>query len=247
MKEEQNLNEWYSTWFNSKYYHILYKNRSFKEAELFIDNLSDFLKIKSKDKVLDVACGKGRHSIYLSKKGFDVTGVDLSPVSIEYASQFSSPNLHFQIGDMRSLPYKGDFDYVLNMFTSFGYFDNDEENKSAFISMSNCLKEGGKLVIDFMNTEKVMSELIPLEVKTVDGIDFHIEKKIEHGFILKNISFSAEGQKFLFQEKVRALVESDFINYANFAGLKITNIFGDYALNPLNKEKSDRLIFIISN
>ncbi|HRN98840.1 MAG TPA: methyltransferase domain-containing protein, partial [Flavobacterium sp.] len=122
-----NDSQWYASWFDTPYYHILYKDRDYHEAQLFMDNLTGYLNLPEKAKILDLACGKGRHSVYLNQLGFDVTGADLSANSIAQASQHQNPTLHFKVHDMRE-PFEEKFDAVFNLFTSFGYFDDDNDN-----------------------------------------------------------------------------------------------------------------------
>ena len=119
MSEDKHT-EWFESWFDSPYYHVLYKNRDFSEAELFIDKLIQLIEPTKASRVLDLACGKGRHSIYLNKKGFDVTGIDLSEKSIACAKTAENETLHFYMHDMRKLFRTNYFDVVLNLFTSFG-------------------------------------------------------------------------------------------------------------------------------
>ena len=116
---------WFKDWFNSPYYHQLYKNRDLKEAELFIDKLVQHLKVSPGSRMLDVGCGKGRHCIQLAGKGFDVTGIDLSEESIEEALKYEQENLHFFTHDMRLPFWINYFDYAFNFFTSFGYFKTE--------------------------------------------------------------------------------------------------------------------------
>lgn len=236
--------DWFNEWFDSPYYHILYKNRDHKEAEIVIDNLTTFLSLPVGARIIDIPCGKGRHCIYLNKKGFNVSGADLSPESIRHAKQFSNPTLDFFTHDMREEFADCEFDAVLNIFTSFGYFDDPEDNQRCVNAFAKALKPGGRLVIDFMNIGKVLKELKPEENKTIDGIRFQIRKKIVDQRIVKDILFSVQGREFYFQEKVSALHKEDFLKYFNFAGLRVTNIFGDYNLNDFNSETSDRLILI---
>ncbi|MBC7524978.1 MAG: methyltransferase domain-containing protein, partial [Flavobacterium sp.] len=122
--DNQNANSktWYASWFDSPYYHILYKDRNYREAQIFMDNLTRYLNLPEKAKVLDLACGKGRHSIYLNQLGFEVTGVDLSENSILEAKKNENESLHFNVHDMRN-PFHQKFDAIFNLFTSFGYFE----------------------------------------------------------------------------------------------------------------------------
>ena len=133
--------EWFETWFDSEYYHKLYKNRDDEEAEQFINNLITNLQLNSNSNILDLACGKGRHSIFLNNLGFKTVGVDLSPKSIAFARKFNNPNLHFEVRDMRKSFCKGQFDAIFNLFTSFGYFESKTENIEVLIAIENMLKK----------------------------------------------------------------------------------------------------------
>lgn len=236
--------EWFQSWFNSPYYHILYKQRDKEEAELFIDNLCASLNPSTDAKMLDIACGKGRHSIYLNKKGFDVTGIDLSFNSIKYAKQFENEKLHFFVHDMRKLLFINYFDFALNLFTSFGYFNTEKEHISALSAFAKSLKKDGKLVLDYMNSQKIINNLVEREVKHVDGIDFHITRSVINGKIVKTIDFEAENNSFAFKEEVRDFKLEDFKKLFAQSGLEIDLIFGDYHLNDFDVNKSDRLIFV---
>lgn len=237
--------EWFSTWFDSPYYHILYQDRDMQEAQLFMDNLMTYLHPKQHDKILDLACGKGRHSLYLNQLGYDVTGLDLSEQSINYARQFENERLHFGVHDMREVYQPESFDFILNMFTSFGYFDNETENVVALCATAQSLKHGGKLVVDFMNTDKVIERLVADEEKVVQGITFKIHRGLENDFIVKTISFTDKGRSYQFQERVRALREEDFMEYFKMTQLRLVEVFGDYNLNQYDRDKSDRMIFVL--
>jgi len=237
--------EWFDTWFSSPYYHILYKNRDFKEAKDFLDNLSGFLDIKPTDYILDLACGRGRHSIYLNKKGFNVVGVDLSGENISEARKFENQKLKFFTHDMIDIFKKDSFDFIFNFFTSFGYFDTEEENEQVVRSAAEGLKMNGKMIIDFLNPYTVIHNLAPEEIKKSNGITFQITKKIENGYIIKHIDFEDNGNPYHFTEKVKAIRRTEFLSYFKKCGLELLNIFGDYNLNPYVAEKSERMIFIL--
>lgn len=235
---------WFDKWFDTPYYHILYSKRDESEAEFFMNNLAKFLNFNSNDNILDLACGKGRHAIYLNSKGLQVTGVDLSENSITYASQFANEKLYFARHDMREIYQAKQFDYVLNMFTSFGYFDTEHENQVAISAMSENLKTGGKLVVDFFNSTKVINNLVEYEQKTLENITFTITRKLSNNFIIKDIAFFADEQNFDFHEKVQAISLNQFQKYFANANLRITNTFGNYDLTDFDMYKSDRMIFI---
>jgi len=243
LKEVQE--DWFSTWFNSPYYHLLYKHRDYTEAKRFIDNLDKFFEWKESDVIMDLACGKGRHSIYLNQKGARVTGLDLSPQNILFASSFANSRLDFAVHDMREIYAKGAFTHIVNLFTSFGYFVSEEDNFAVFNSVYESLKPGGYFLIDYLNPDKVINDLVESEEKVVDGVRFSISRRIEHGFIVKDILFHADGQAHFFQERVQVLRREHFEYYFEKVGLILGSVFGDYNLNPFDFDKSDRMIFVV--
>tara|TARA_X000000368_G_scaffold413614_1_gene401985 strand:- start:59 stop:781 length:723 start_codon:yes stop_codon:yes gene_type:complete len=235
---------WFVTWFDSPYYHILYKNRDKKEAEVFIDNLIQYLQIPNGSKLIDIACGRGRHAIYFNKKGMNVIGVDLSYNSILYAKEDENSSLKFAVHDMREVYKKNYFDVVTNLFTSFGYFDDNTNEQEAINAMASNLKIDGILVIDFMNVKKVISNLLLSEQKKIDGITFNINRKVEGENIIKDIAIIDGIEKQQFQEKVKAITLADYSKLITNAKLKIIDIFGNYHLEDFDVKTSDRLILI---
>lgn len=238
------MKKWYRSWFNSPYYHILYANRDHQEAEFFIDSIANYFQLKENDRVLDACCGKGRHSIYLNKNGIDVTGIDLSSESIAFAKKFENEHLHFYEHDMRNILSANYFNYVFNLFTSFGYFKRENEDIKAIKAFAKNLVPGGILLIDFFNVNQVAQNIIPEDEKCLEGIVFKIQKKIENGLIIKNIKFKADGCQYEFKEEVKALQLSDFKKYFKEAGLDLIEIFGSYHLEKFNIDTSQRLIMI---
>ena len=185
--------DWYSEWFNTPYYHILYKERNDKDAELFMKNMTSFLNLPKSAHILDLPCGKGRHSVYLNSLGYEVTGGYLAENSIESAKKFENDRLKFIVQDMRC-PFDMNYDAIFNLFTSFGYFEEDKEDLLILENFKQGLKKGGFFVFDFLNAEKVKLNLVSEETKTVDHITFHIQREIKDGFIFKHISFFADGK-----------------------------------------------------
>ena len=239
----QQSNSWFASWFDTPYYHILYKDRDYEEAQQFMDNLTHYLNLPEEAKILDLACGKGRHSIYLNSLGFDVTGSDFSENSIKEASKDANDTLHFKVHDMRD-SFEEKYDAIFNLFTSFGYFENDADNLKTLISIKESLTEYGFAVIDFMNVDFVIDNLVPSEIKTVEGIDFHIKRYVKDNHIFKEIDFEDKGEKFHFTEKVQALRLADFEAMMEEAGIFLLDVFGDYKLRTFYKNQSERLIMI---
>ncbi len=234
---------WFASWFDTPYYHILYKDRDYAEAQQFMDNLTHYLNLPEKAKILDLACGKGRHSIYLNSLGYNVTGADLSENSITEATKYENETLRFEVHDMRK-PLTQKYDAIFNLFTSFGYFDDDTDNVKTIKAMHDSLKETGFACIDFMNVDYVIKNLVSEEVKTVDGIDFYIKRYVENKYIYKEISFKADDKQHRYIEKVKALQLEDFEQIMEENGIYLLDVFGNYKLQKFYKDKSERLIMI---
>lgn len=237
--------EWYNEWFGSPYYHILYKNRDDEEAKFFLSNLLKYLKIPEKAKLLDVACGNGRHSIFLNKLGFEVEGIDLSEHNIQMAKIHENEKLQFHIHDMRDSLKRDYFDYAFNLFTSFGFFKSEEENQKCIHAISDSLKSGGVFTLDFLNPYRVIHKLVKEEVKTIDDIEFHLKRHFDGENIIKEIKFNDDGKEYRFEERVKAIRRLSFLEFFRNANFMLLQTFGDYELNDYKPETSERMIFIV--
>ena len=239
--------EWFATWFDSPYYHLLYQHRDDNEAKLFLDHLVQKLALPNTARVLDLACGKGRHSLTLAQMGFEVVGADLAPNSIsaaqEQAEKLGVKNVEFCVHDMRQAMETSPFDAVFNLFTSFGYFDTLAENQAVCKALSTMLTPNGLLVIDFLNAQRVKDTLVPVEHVQRDALTFNIRRELSAGKVIKHIEFSDQGKAFHFTEQVQLLGLSDFQELLN-EHFHILHTFGDYALSEFDSSTSPRLILI---
>lgn len=235
--------KWFTSWFDTPFYHILYKDRDHAEAHGFMDKLTQYLNIPETGTILDLACGKGRHALYLNQLGYEVTGIDLSENSIAYAKQFENSRLHFEVHNMCK-PYHKQFDAVFNLFTSFGYFDDDADNLKTIKAIKANLNTAGFGVIDFMNSDFVIANLVAENSKTVDNIRFDLKRYVKDGYIIKAIAFSDSGESYHFEERVRAFTLKDFELLFEQAGVHLLDVFGDYKLRKFDPETSERLIMI---
>ncbi len=234
---------WFSSWFNTPYYHILYKDRNEVEAHVLMDTLIDYLNLPEHGTILDLGCGRGLYAMHLNKMGFDVTGVDRSENNIAYAKKFENHRLRFYVHNI-CRPYKQQFDAVFNLFTSFEYFDHDEDNIHTIKAIKANLNDTGFGIIDFMNTELIIDNLVPEETKTVGQIDFNLKRYMERGYIVKDITFVADGESHHFQERVKMLTLKDFEILFEQADTYLLDVFGDYKLNKFRPQTSERLIMI---
>ena len=235
--------DWFEDWFDSKYYHILYKNRDDAEAKKFIFGLMKQLQLKPGMKLLDLACGKGRHSKTLQELGYNVLGVDLSQKSIADAQRWTNNSLSFKVHDMRAVIQGHSFDAIFNLFTSFGYFDSPKDNERMCFSIAKMLEPGGILVIDFMNARKVIESLVHEEQKTIEGVFFDISRRYDGMHIHKDIRIADNSHHIHYKERVQALELADF-HVLLEPYFKIDHVFGSLDLKPFEVGESDRLIII---
>lgn len=235
---------WFKTWFNTPYYHILYKNRDLTEAEAFISLLVNDLELPEYAKIIDLACGKGRHSVYLNNLGYRVLGLDLSAESIAHNKQFENEDLKFEVHDMRDKIEGGKVDAVFNLFTSFGYFDDPQDDKKVFSSVYDILKKDGYFVLDFLNEKYVKNTLVEETVVERNGIGFKIKKKIEGQHVIKDIYFNDKGEDFHFFEKVKLHTLEEIDTLATECGFQREKLYGNYSLGVFELETSPRCINI---
>ncbi len=238
---------WYIDWFNSHYYHVLYQYRDEEEAFRFIRTLIDYLKPVPGCTMVDVACGKGRHSRVLSDMGFDVTGIDLSAASIAEAIEWEDEHLHFFVHDMRLPFWINYFRFAFNFFTSFGYFKTRREHDNAIRTIAQSLTADGIFVIDYLNTHFEEERMEKSVTTTLEGITFHITKWQDEEHFFKQIQVTdAENQtlKHLFTERVAKFSLGDFTDMLAYQGMQVQEVFGDYRLNRYDVIKSPRMIII---
>ncbi|MEQ8624089.1 MAG: class I SAM-dependent methyltransferase [Vicingaceae bacterium] len=236
---------WFEEWFDSEHYHLLYEHRDYKEAELFITNLFKHLKLDSSSKVLDLACGKGRHALQVHQIGYEVIGVDLSEESIQHAKKYETTGLSFRRLDMRKLGMNHEVDVVLNLFTSFGYFQKEGDNRKVLESVSEALKPEGLMVLDYLNVVKVKKQLPQNEQIDRGEVQFKVKKYLANNFIVKDIYFEDKYGAHTFQEYVKCIDYSLFLHYFKSVGMEVIETFGNYDLEPYDEKDSDRLILVV--
>lgn len=241
------MSEWFESWFDSPYYPILYRHRSYQEADSFINNLFAYLNIQPQQTILDLACGAGRHAISMGKRGNTVVGIDLSSHSIEIAKETARKeqlsNVFFYIKDMRAFRLNRKFDFVFNLFTSFGYFDTKEDNFSVVESVSAHQDIGSIFVLDYFNSHLVRAKGEERYQKTIDNIQFDIHKYFRDEFVVKDILISDGDKQLKFQERVQLFTPNEISQILNRNGYNILSHFGEYDLSSYSNT-SQRSIFI---
>ncbi len=238
--------EWFREWFSSPYYDLLYYKRNEEEAKKFAECLINYLKPKPGSFVLDVACGKGRHSKALADMGFDVTGIDLSEPFIAEAKKYERDNLHFYQHDIRLPCWINYFDYAFNFFTSFGYFRTRREHDDAIRTIVQSLQKNGIFIIDYLNVHYAEDNMKNSEDLKLDNTHFHITRWHDEEHFFKQIQIEDESNhvKHQFTEKVMKFSLGDFTDMLAYQEMQVREVFGDYLLGPYDVRRSPRMIII---
>lgn len=229
---------WYEDWFDADAYELVYDDRDEEEAERLADLIARAVRPAPDADILDVGTGRGRHALVLARRGYRVTGLDLSDRAIATARAraategLAADRVTFVEGDMRALPFRARFDGVTNLFTSFGYF-SDADHQRAVRAMADALRPGGWLVQDFLNAPHVRAHLVPESEETTEGVHVRQERWIaeaaEGASVHKRITLTpAEGAPRVYTERVRLLTRADFARLYAAAGLRLAETFGDY-------------------
>lgn len=235
------MTEWFERWFGEEYLD-LYRHRDDDEAERLVALLWQRGVGRAGDRILDLACGAGRHAAPLGRRGAQVVGLDLSmPLLVTARHRGAGPLLR---GDMRALGLRsGSFDAVLNLFTSFGYFDSDREHERVLREVSRVLRPGGVFILDFLNATAVRGSLVPRDELAMGTTVVVQERRLsEDGrFVTKTIHLGGEGRSFM--ERVRLYERSDLEAMLEAVGLAAEEALGDYG-GAAHHPTSPRLILV---
>ncbi len=235
---------WYQEWFDRDEYEVVYKQHDATEAERVIDLLERVVQPVPGSSVLDVACGRGRHARSLARRGFQITGTDLSARAIAQArerARMEGLRIRFIRRDMRDPVCDACFDGVVNLFTAFGYFEEEEAHFDAVSAMASSLRPGGWLFQDFLNVSYVLDRLRPEDTRTEGDLQITQRRWIKRKRINKEINLRTNGEVTTFMESVRLLRLEDFQALYQAAGLELAATYGDYEGGPFTAD-SPRLI-----
>ncbi len=238
---------WFEEWFESEEYLTVYGHRNSEEAEILVSFILNKVNLPTSAKVLDLGCGAGRHALLLAKKGFTVTGVDQSAKLLSVAAEEAKKNgLHatFIRDDIRTVHFHEKFNLILNVFTSFGYFENDEDNFSIFGNVELLLADEGIFVFDFLNAQNVKENLVPFSKTEIGDLVIEQSRKIEANNVVKDITLTQNGTVKNFRESVRLYSKKDLVEAMSKNNLSIEMIFGSYSGNPFDEKSSSRLILL---
>ncbi|MBU1677347.1 MAG: class I SAM-dependent methyltransferase [Bacteroidetes bacterium] len=244
------MKKWYKTWFSSDEYLNVYNHRDSQDAENIINLILTQIPLPQNAVILDAACGAGRHAIILSKLGYKVIAFDLSTNLLKIGQKNSvehQENVHFFCSDIRQTYIKKKVDLITNLFTSFGYFENDDENFIFFHNSKSLLKKDGFVVFDYFNSNHVKNNLIENTERVINSKRIIEERRIEDNFVIKKIVIEENGNNSEFYERVK-LYDSEFlIKKFSEIGFTIEKSFGNYNGAEFNQNKSKRMVLFLKN
>jgi SAM-dependent methyltransferase len=232
--------EWFEEWFNDEYL-ALYPHRDEADAGRLVALLQDRIGWTGSWRVLDVACGPGRHARAIEESGARCIGLDLSMTLLRRAQSLTAAPL--VRADMRRIPIRPrSMDLTLNLFTSFGYFDDDEQHRIALAEMAGTVRAGGWFAIDFLNAERVRDTLVPSERATLGGTPVRITRELVGNarFVRKRME-ADDGRAWV--ERVRLFRPDELEAMLGESGIDVVERFGDYVGGPISAD-SPRAILI---
>ena len=233
--------DWFEGWFGEDYLRI-YQHRDEPEAERAIELIAAYVKGREIRSVLDLACGAGRHSKVLCERWWTV-GLDLSAALLKVARK-ESPDAPYVRADMRELPFASEsFDLVVNLFTSFGYFDDDRDHARVLSCVCTALRPRGTLVIDFLNATQVRRALVPYDERVESGITIEQTRVIspDDRFVEKRIRLRGRGKEYI--ERVRLLTAVDLQRMLEGAGFEVVSRVGDYGGARWSEDSPRTILF----
>jgi 2-polyprenyl-3-methyl-5-hydroxy-6-metoxy-1,4-benzoquinol methylase len=236
---------WYNDWFNSENYLKVYRHRDESEAERLVDLIAKNLILAPNSSVLDMACGAGRHPIIFAKLGFDVTAVDLSQRLISEAKKDALQNgvkIDFILSDILEYNPVKHFDLVVNLFTSIGYFESDEENYAVIKKAYSFVKQEGYFVLDYFNKDFLLKNLIPTTIFSENGLRITQNRSAEGTRIVKKIQIENKASIEEFYESVRLYSNDEILRFISNSGFTVEKLYGDYFGSNYDSETSQRLI-----
>lgn len=238
---------WYRDWFDSPLYEKMYANRDEEEASRLSEFIARSAPVNHYPYVLDLGCGRGRHSLNLARHGYNVKGIDLSPNAIEKARKKAAEaglDITFQVGDMREVSEK-DMDMVVNLFTTFGYFEQDEENRLVLKNVYDMLRTGGLFFLDYLNMNQAKKDFIPEEKGHIDDISFQIRRKKDQQHFMKEMTFQVPGEREqTFSERVKQYDLKWFEDSFEHIGFTLLQTFGGYSGEEFDENSSPRLLML---
>ncbi len=233
--------DWFEDWFGEEYL-ALYPHRDESEAQHAVEMIAGAVSNKGINRVLDLACGAGRHTRPLADRWWTV-GLDLSAVLLKVAHG-AEPDGNYVRGDMRILPFADrSFDLCVNLFTSFGYFESDAQSLRVLAEVARVVDIGGTFVLDFLNASSVGANLVERDERKVGTQTVAQHRVITDGgkYVQKTISLSGSDKKFI--ERVRLFSVDELEMMLEEIGFGVYARKGDYSGGPITDSSPRAILF----
>ena len=232
---------WFKHWFGTRYYALLYGHRDVDDARIWAQAILGRWGLPEGASLLDLACGRGRHAHFFAEAGQRVVGIDISEASIAEA-RVAVPSAEFVVHDMRESFRPEAFDAVCCLFTSLGYFEGLDDDRAVFAAVFGALKPGGRFVLDFMNSDRIVQDLVPEEWSTIEGVKFRIQRSCTDQVLSKRITVHDGMAIHHFEERVQALTPLQLEAMATEAGFVIDDRTDGPVLAPFDPLRSQRFV-----
>ncbi|HED30317.1 MAG TPA: class I SAM-dependent methyltransferase [Prosthecochloris aestuarii] len=243
--------EWFAEWFNHPLYLELYSHRDSSEAFTCVETILDAIQAEETGEmgfaVLDIACGAGRHAMEFARRGYHVTANDLSPYLLECTARRAGEEqleLACSRQDMRTLALDRKFDLVVQLFSSFGYFTDPDDDQKVLENASHLLKKEGWYVLDLIHPAYLRAHLQPHTEKRIGSLHVDEHRHIEKDLVIKDITISSDNETLKFRESVRLFEPGTIRKMLAKAGFEIKRMLGDYHGTPFDPEQSPRMLLI---
>jgi SAM-dependent methyltransferase len=236
---------WYEDWFNSPYYHKLYSRQDDpKTAENFVRELIRRLKPSPTSRIIDLGCGTGAITSYISSLGFDTTGIDYSSLNVTEAKDLENEHLHFFLHDLRLPFWINYFDIALNLSNRFGYYHTRREHESAIRTIAKGLKPGGLLVIDFINVHHWEDNPPPNETIQVGSTNYSTLRWEDENYFYRKFTITdgSLNDPIIYTEKLTKFTLGDFTDMLSFQGMQVQQVYGNYDFSEYDIRKTPRMI-----
>jgi SAM-dependent methyltransferase len=234
------MDEWYHDYFDQDYLRLYEPHLSPERDAAEVGGVVKALALPGGGEVLDLCCGQGRHSVLLAQRGFRVTGLDLSDTLLDHARERAAQagvEVEWLQGDMREIPWTGRFDAVINIFTAFGYFDDDAENQKVLDGVCCALKPGGLFFIELMHRDRMASSWRPITwFETASGVIAWDEQEFDpvRGVNrLKRRYLTVDGRMHERHHSLRVYTPTELTAMLRQAGLTPVQYWGGLDLSPL--------------
>jgi SAM-dependent methyltransferase len=226
------MGEWWTDFFDADYLRV-YKERA-RAAATEVEFVRKQLRLRRGQRVLDVCCGYGRHSIPLAKAGLVVTGFDYTQFFLDKARRDARKHkvkVDWVRGDVRSMSFDPEFDAAINMFTSFGFFKTDEENFQVIARSAAALKRGGRFLLDTINRDHIVRDFKPRRWEEVGRgmMTEHSRMDWQTGILHNTRTLILPGRPKRRQEfTIRLYTLAELVSQFERAGLRVERVFGGF-------------------